>query len=189
MTYHTHFAFSILFAFTVIKNLNSFQLHNYFDFEFLLILYKSSPVNLYCAAALGAILPDIDHVNSRIGNKLKPISWIIKLFGIKHRGLTHSILGVFLFSILLEKLLLINWIDKIWYYSLLIGYISHLIADMFNPLGIPILYPNEYRFKFGINITTGSWKENTFFSITILILFIIFIIELGYYNISFSILN
>ena len=132
------------------------------------MIQQTSLVILYIGATIGALIPDIDHVNSKISHHLKPLSKLINLLGIKHRGLTHSILGVLIFGFLTKKLVAINWITAGLYYSLLLGYISHLVADMFNPSGIPLLFPIKFRFKFGSNITTGGWQENIFFSTVII---------------------
>ncbi|MBM7624070.1 metal-dependent hydrolase [Sporohalobacter salinus] len=173
MSHHTHSAFGVLFAVITIKVITSFDLYNNFLGEYLLIIYQTNKISLYSGAILGALIPDIDHINSHIANKFKPLSWFIKLLGIKHRGITHSLLGLILFSLLVKKLFYLDWISQGWYYSLILGYISHLIADMFNSTGLPILFPLKYRFKFGFNITTGSWQENLFFSIVIACLFIL----------------
>lgn len=167
--------FGILFALITIKAITFFELYNNFQIEFLLVIYQTNRITLYAGAIFGALIPDIDHINSRIGNKLKPISKLIKLLGVKHRGITHSLLGIIIFSFLIKKLFYLNWISQGWYYSLLLGYISHLIADMFNSTGLPILFPLKYRFKFGFNIATGSWQENIFFSIIITCLLLFFL--------------
>lgn len=87
---------------------------------------------------------------------------------ISHRSLSHSVLGTFLaYKILAIFLPLIfnpNYVNShIVLISIMIGYISHLLADMATKDGLPLLYP--YKKKFGIppvskfRITTGALTE------------------------------
>ncbi|GAB6098169.1 hypothetical protein JCM16358_00480 [Halanaerocella petrolearia] len=179
MTYHTHSFFGFTLAIIVIKLLATF---NILDISFLITgsLLDSSLIKFYIAAIIGALIPDIDHANSKAGKKLWFISKPLKLFGIKHRGVTHSLLGMILFGLLTKQLIDLNWIDLIVWLGLIIGYFSHLIADMFNKQGVPLFYPNQQRFKFHTNITTSSWGENLFFLIIVTLTFFFICIERGY---------
>lgn len=49
--------------------------------------------------AIGSLLPDLDHPNSIISKKLKPISKIVKEFA-HHRGLTHTLVGWIIFGVI-----------------------------------------------------------------------------------------
>ncbi|MCK8823812.1 metal-dependent hydrolase [Fuchsiella alkaliacetigena] len=180
MSYRTHSTFGILFALIII--LISNNLNRLLHSDFLFVLNRAEPLTLYLAVLIGALLPDIDHANSKITSKLKPLNWITRLFGIKHRGITHSLIGLALFYMLINKILALGWINQIWYYGLLLGYISHLLADMLNPTGIPLFFPNSRRFSFGVKITTGSWQENIFFSLITLALVIVLMINHGYFT-------
>ena len=52
-------------------------------------------VTVMCLATMASLLPDICHMRSKIGRRLKLISFIIRLlFG--HRTFTHSLIFVFL---------------------------------------------------------------------------------------------
>lgn len=77
----------------------------------------------------------------------------------KHRGFTHSILGLFLFVKLGE-----NMVDKFGHYDIYlgfsVGYISHLFSDFFTKGGIEIFYPFSENFSFPMNIKTGGSLEN-----------------------------
>ncbi|AGB41393.1 putative membrane-bound metal-dependent hydrolase [Halobacteroides halobius DSM 5150] len=179
MTYHTHSFFGFAFALLTIKLLSTFQI---IDLSFLLTgsLFNDTLFQFYIAAVIGALIPDIDHANSKAGRKLWFISKPLKLFGVKHRGITHSLLGVILFGLLCNQLISLNWINLIIWLGLIIGYFSHLIADMFNSQGIPFFYPNQRRFKFHTNITTNGWGEHIFFLIIFTLLFFFICIERGY---------
>lgn len=113
-------------------------------------------VGSFVAADIGSLLPDIDQAGNDLWDILPAGDFLGKVFRrifYKHRTLTHSLLGVFLiyhFSkwLLLEVLntTFVNpWIILI---SLMIGYISHLLADSFTKEGLPLLFP--LKFGFGI---------------------------------------
>lgn len=54
--------------------------------------------------------------------------------------------------------------------GLSIGYISHLIADMFNTKGIPLFWPVPTKLKFPLfNISTGSTGETIFMIVSIIL--------------------
>ncbi len=164
MTYHTHSIFGVLFTILIIKLLT---ILNIGELSYLLNGSLSNGVlwKFYAAAIVGSLLPDIDHAGSKTGRYFWFISKPLKLFGIKHRGFTHSIIGVLLFSFLTKELIAFNWISTISWYGLIIGYVSHLVADMLNVQGLPLLYPNQRRFNFNTKITTSSWAENLLFLI------------------------
>lgn len=116
---------------------------------YLLIIFSST---------LGALLPDIDHAGSKLGNKFP---WISKI--LKHRGFTHTVWAC-LICFVLFNMLFIKYLNltyslgsiKISFYSVMFaaGYISHLVADCLTPaklkpfkIGYNIL---NYRIGFGI---------------------------------------
>ena len=124
------------------------------------------------ANQIGGILPDIDQPTAPLWKNL-PIG---RLFGKVtdkalggHRFLTHSILGVALFSFLAHLLLVflhpimphVN-AGLVWW-AFLVGMLSHLIMDTFTKEGVPWLLP--IPFKFGLppfkdlRITTGKAIE------------------------------
>ncbi|MCV2526163.1 MAG: metal-dependent hydrolase [Candidatus Lightella neohaematopini] len=97
------------------------------------------------------LLPDIDHPKSFIGKRFKWLSIpIYKLFG--HRSLTHSLLLIIIMMIYISISKINVPIDVI--YAMVIGYISHIIADMLTPAGIPLFWP--YSKKFSIPIIKKS---------------------------------
>ena len=100
-------------------------------------------------AALGALLPDIDHPQSWAGRKLKPIS-VPLAFMVGHRGVTHSLLAVLGGIAALVMLGFDGWAAP-----LVIGYLSHLAADALTPSGVPLLWPWKQRFGIGLCPTGG----------------------------------
>ena len=93
------------------------------------------------SAVLTCLLPDIDHPKSFLGQRL---SWISKpvarAFG--HRGFTHSLLAVFGALTLFYLKVPDSWIvpaDALQ--GLVLGYLSHILADMLTPAGVPLLWP------------------------------------------------
>lgn len=116
--------------------------------------------------SLSALVPDIDEPKSKLGNKLKIISYPIKIiFG--HRTITHSLIGLILISV-------VGYLFIPFYQFIILGYLSHLIADLLSDYGIPIFYPiSKERFFFQI-FKTGGIRENIFF-LTLLVINIIIV--------------
>src|SRR5580698_10778749 len=88
------------------------------------------PVYLGLVAA-GSLLPDIDHPQSWVGRRTRPISTAIAST-FSHRGITHSAIAV----IGLTMLLLHVGYRRGGVSALVIGYLSHLAADMLTPRGL-----------------------------------------------------
>lgn len=116
-------------------------------------------VHYYLIAALGSLLPDIDHPKSWLGGRLFFLSFPLwAIFG--HRGITHSLLAIlamvgsvyFFFDEIRE-----NNLD--WLLPLIIGYLSHLFADYLTNSGIPLFYPVKRRIRSPLTVKTGSMGE------------------------------
>ncbi len=120
---------------------------------------------------IGSLLPDIDQASNRLWDLLPAGETIGKALGVfmKHRGISHSLVGIFLvdkFSFwLVSNLFNANLVDtKLVYWSLMIGFISHILADSLTEEGVPLFYP--LKKNFGIppikpwRIKTGGWFEN-----------------------------
>lgn len=120
---------------------------------------------------VGSLLPDIDQASNRLwdllpaGNSLGRI--FRKLF-LAHRTLSHSLLGIFLVHKLLwwflPKILNPNYLNiDLIYYSAMIGFVSHLVLDLFTEEGLPLLFPVKFKFGFppisSWRIKTGKWFE------------------------------
>ncbi|WP_406706036.1 metal-dependent hydrolase [Sodalis sp.] len=99
---------------------------------------------------LTCLLPDIDHPKSVLGQRLTWLSTpIARLCG--HRGFTHSLLaiiaGILLFTLRLPPQSVIP-LDA--FHAMIIGYLSHIAADMLTPAGVPLLWPCRWRFRLPI---------------------------------------
>ena len=99
---------------------------------------------------LGALLPDIDHEKSAIGH-------CIPIMGkhSHHRGFYHSALFAALCFVLSPYLG--------------IGVLSHIVLDMFNVVGVELLWPIRIKMKApGISIHTGKSFETWIYAAGIL---------------------
>lgn len=103
-------------------------------------------------AALGSLLPDIDHPQSWAGKRMALVSVPLAAL-IGHRGVTHSLLAVAGFAILLTILGPGHLAAP-----LAVGYLSHLLADALTLSGIPLLWPSKRPFGLRL-IRTGSLAE------------------------------
>jgi inner membrane protein len=93
------------------------------------------PVSLGLAV-FGALLPDIDHPKSWVGKRVWPVSAVVsRLFG--HRGLTHSLLAI----AGCLALLLSDRFSIALSAPLVVGYLSHLAADLLTPGGLRLAWP------------------------------------------------
>ena len=121
----------------------------------LIILNQGSYLPLFIPIyILGALLPDIDLYTSSLGRILFPISYPInKIFG--HRTITHSILGLVLFNLLLKYVLSLNinqmvsnpYVVFYIHVHFSIGFLTHLFSDMLTYSGVPLFYPFKKRFN------------------------------------------
>ncbi len=101
----------------------------------------------------GALLPDIDHPRSWVGRRARMLSRpLAAAFG--HRGFTHSILAVALCAYLLARQ---GWHRHI-VDPLVVGYLSHLAADLITSSGLRLAWPLPRRFAIPI-CKTGSPLE------------------------------
>lgn len=140
------------------------------------------------ANQIGGIAPDIDQPTAPLWRNLPEGHLFGKVFGKAaggHRFLTHSILGVALFSYVMHLLLQflhplmprVN-IGLVWW-AFLIGMLSHLVMDTLTKEGVPWLLPIPV--KFGLpplkawRITTGKAVETFIVFPALLILDIWFI--------------
>lgn len=116
--------------------------------------------HLIPAALLTCLMPDIDHPKSLLGQRLKWLSQpIARAFG--HRGFTHSLLAVAGGVALLQLKLPDGWIIPAdAFQGMILGYLSHIVADMLTPAGVPLLWPCRWRFRLPIlNSQKGNQME------------------------------
>ena len=101
----------------------------------LLHLSPLDPVELGLAVA-GALLPDIDHPQSWVGRRSRPVSTVVsRVLG--HRGVTHSALAVAALVLLLTR----RGYSRDITAALAVGYLSHLAADLLTPRGLRLAWP------------------------------------------------
>ncbi|MEA9391062.1 metal-dependent hydrolase [Acerihabitans sp. TG2] len=105
--------------------------------------------HIIAGGLLTSLLPDIDHPKSVLGQRLKWLSLpIARVFG--HRGFTHSLLAI-MGGILLFTLHIAPGIVPLdAFHGMIIGYLSHIVADMLTPAGVPLLWPCRWRFRLPI---------------------------------------
>ena len=111
------------------------------------------PVYLGLVTA-GSLLPDIDHPRSWVGQRTRPVSTAIASV-LGHRGITHSALAV----IGLSALLLHAGYQRGWVSALVVGYLSHLAADMLTPRGLRLAWPLKQTWAIPL-CRTGSSAES-----------------------------
>ncbi len=167
MTYKTHLStgllFSAIFFLTILK----------------LELAVVPMILIVLSTILGSSTPDLDSPTSGIWHKVPAGSVLGRLihpiFIGGHRHLSHSILGLGLFTLIFWFLLkivfnsipLFDILDsKFYLIAFAIGYFSHIFADLFTESGVPILFPWGYHFGLPpapfqrVRIKTGKWFEN-----------------------------
>ena len=137
---------------------------------------------------VGALLPDIDQASNRLWDLLPAGESIGKALGIfmKHRGISHSFLGIYLIDKLcfwlVNNLFNNSFVNtNMVYWSLMIGYVSHIAADSLTEEGIPLLYPLKINFGFPPikpwRIKTGGWFE-TFVVLPTVTLMAVYLVSL-----------
>lgn len=133
----------------------------------------STAVAAFGMVFIGALTPDIDQPTADLWRRLPAgnvIGRIISPILGSHRMISHSLLGIILFGygsfLLFQKLSSIILIDmEIVWFTCMIGFLSHIIVDLFNRDGIPLLFP--FPWKFGIpplrafRIKAGGMAEKT----------------------------
>tara|TARA_Y100000031_G_C8187103_1_gene369523 strand:+ start:480 stop:905 length:426 start_codon:yes stop_codon:yes gene_type:complete len=138
----------------------------YTHIAFALLLGEFFSFNLieYLILIFACLLPDIDHPDSKLGYRIKPISNLIKLiFG--HRGVMHSVWVLFLFSYLV-------YLFSEYYLAFFIGYFSHIFIDGFTKAGINYLNPIG-KVKLNGFIRVGGLYEYVLFILLVLLIWII----------------
>lgn len=126
------------------------------------------------ACFIGGLAPDLDQPTANLWRRLPLGPFFGSLFAPimgRHRFISHSILGFFIFGIIAK--ILLNWmstfvivdIDIVWN-AFLIGFMSHLIADSLTLEGVPWLFPIPINFGFppleALRLKTGGFIEKYF---------------------------
>jgi inner membrane protein len=105
-------------------------------------------------------LPDIDSTESFLGSRIPVLPSAVRMT-VGHRGPLHSLAAA------ITLYLSFSWLH-LWIFAglppelplwILAGYVSHLLLDMFNPAGVPLLWPLPRRLGIPL-IQTGGVLEN-----------------------------
>lgn len=108
-------------------------------------------VTIVVLAVIASLLPDICHTQSKIGRKIRIVSFFIRLlFG--HRTFTHSIL----FIVIIGLGLYVIQTPQYYFMTIITGLISHVILDMLTPKGVKLFYPIPLTVKLPITFKTGG---------------------------------
>jgi inner membrane protein len=123
---------------------------------------------------IGGLAPDLDQSTAALWRKMRGGSLIGKIISPLiggHRFLSHSLIGVVIAGVIahialgiIGKVLLVD-MDIIWW-SFMIGFVSHLIMDLFTHDGVPLLFPIPMRFGIPplrfLRMKTGGLVEKSF---------------------------
>jgi inner membrane protein len=108
-------------------------------------------VTIVVLAVIASLLPDICHTQSKIGRKIRILSFFIRLlFG--HRTFTHSIL----FIVIIGFGLYVIQTPQYYFITIITGLISHVILDMLTSKGVKLFYPIPLTVKLPITFKTGG---------------------------------
>ena len=153
MTYKTHIAFGGTLA---LYPLYELQLHH-------IVTHDQVP-SLLGALALGAVAPDIDHTRSYISNKVPLLPYLLSLYT-KHRGFTHSALGLLIVALILYLLYIFAHFQATSLVAFWTGYLLHIVGDALSVSGIRNFCCNKslYLFPKFLRFKTGSLKEFVYF--------------------------
>ncbi len=105
-------------------------------------------------AATAALLPDIDKPTSMLGRRIPLLSIPASLFG--HRTLFHAPL-LYLLAYLFLAIQFPNHLILIT--AATIGIATHLLLDMLNPSGIPLLFPFASKRFHIANLRSGGFAD------------------------------
>lgn len=128
----------------------------------------------FSANMIGGLAPDLDQSTASIWRKVRAGGilgrLISPLFG-GHRFISHSLIGVVMVGIVLQIILdllgtvLLVDMNIVWW-AFMIGFVSHIIMDLFTREGVPLLFPLPIHF--GIppfrftRMKTGGLVEKSF---------------------------
>lgn len=119
-------------------------------------------------SAFASMIPDLDHLNSKISRKLQPFAVILSLF--RHRGFVHSV-----FPPIMLYFLLLSF-DFYIAAAVFIGYLSHLLLDSLTVKGVRLLYP-VVPFRISGFIKTNSFSEKIL-AVMLLVLLIMYLADI-----------
>lgn len=125
-----------------------------------------STSSILLGAAVGSLLPDIDHPGSTISRRslFSLITSTAVSAVTRHRGFTHTPVFLVLIALIISIVSFFysefGWNIGI---GILVGIVSHYVMDSLNPGGIMWLYPFSTKHYHLTRIRTGSATELIFF--------------------------
>lgn len=131
---NTHLAFGLLFALILAP-----------------LLGTSNNYVFFGIALLFALIPDIDHPQSKLGRKIFASKIINILFG--HRGFFHAVWIPVALGILIGI-----WQGFVYGMAIIIGYLAHLFSDGLTKSGINLIHPIQQLRMQGF-VETGGIME------------------------------
>lgn len=140
---------------------------------------RGDPKTTLIAAVTGglaALLTDLDSPQSFMGSRVPLVPSAVRMT-LGHRGPLHSLAaagGIYALTHWFMPQVFTGLISGLnqWIF---LGYISHLILDMFNPGGVPLLWPVQGRLSIPL-VHTGGLLERfiVFPTVSILFLFLLY---------------
>ena len=172
MVKETHTKGGYLFALLMLPVIDNRYLSSYESIYRLILL-----IIYILFSYIGSLIPDID-MRGSYASKTCPM--IYKFFGSKfrHRGITHSLIFVYLLCNLFNAIVKCSENNIVFICSFsgfIVGYVSHLCLDLLTKEGIELFYPISINFSI-LPIKTSSKSEKIFCKV----LNFIFIFLLGY---------
>lgn len=134
-------------------------------------LNVSTLIAVLISNTVGALIPDMDQATNRLWDLLPAGNLVGRVFRrlmLSHRTISHSILGgvilFFLANTFLPKILNPAYVNTtLVTASLMIGFVSHLVADSVTKEGIPLFFPIPFKIGFPpfafLRLTTGKFME------------------------------
>lgn len=145
MLYKTHVVGGLALGYVVFSNVAMLDV-NLMDSKSLLVAASG--------LVIGSLFPDIDHQNSFLSRKVKPLSWLTSKV-LKHREFTHSIVGTisiyYLLRLILDKMAIDIILGDIFVKAFIIGMVSHILLDMLTVAGVVLFYPLS-KARIGVGI-------------------------------------
>ena len=120
---------------------------------------------------IGALVPDLDQATNKLWDLLPVgnlLGRILRYLMLKHRTISHSLLGGFIFykilGFVLPKIFNPAYVDSgLAITAIMIGFVSHLAADIVTKEGIPLFFPIPVKIGIppfeALRLTTGKFVE------------------------------
>jgi inner membrane protein len=105
-------------------------------------------------SALAALLPDIDHPNASLRQRMG-VAGHVAFFWLPHRGITHTLIALAMVSAVT-----LYFLPPQVAFAFISGYASHLLADSLTRSGVPLVWPLlNYRYGFRMMSTGGLFEQ------------------------------